>query len=82
MIEERWPCPACGNRRTLRWADQRYYCFNCKHQWRAQRRHRPLEGVQTVFTPSEMMRLIAYRAAVKAGFFTDELPESITARSR
>jgi hypothetical protein len=78
QVEERWPCPRCGNRRSLRWTPGRYYCFNCKQQWQqASTRPAPVAPadpeLQVVFTPAELLRLIAYRAAVQAGFYTDEL---------
>ena len=76
QVEERWPCPRCGNRRTQLWAAGRYHCFNCKHQWQlVSRRSEPARNTEltTVFTPDELQRLRIYRAAVQAGFYTDSL---------
>lgn len=77
QVEERWPCPRCGNRRTLNWARGRYHCFNCRHQWHASSSARLVEpdalDAAAVFTPEELARLSIYRAAVRAGFYTDSV---------
>jgi hypothetical protein len=41
-------------------------CFNCRHKWGPPR-------TDAEFTPSELTRLEIYRAAVRAGFYTDRL---------
>jgi ribosomal protein L37AE/L43A len=82
QIEQRWPCPQCGNRRTLQWAKARYHCFNCKHQWHGHRhvQQRRVEiDLNAVFTPAEMARLEVYRRAVRSGFYSDELPIAVAA---
>ncbi|MBV9171411.1 MAG: hypothetical protein JOZ81_15140 [Chloroflexi bacterium] len=73
QVEERWPCPGCGNRRTLKWARGRYHCFNCKHQWDQRERQPKLVDITTLFSPAELERLCVYRRAVQAGFYSDEL---------
>jgi hypothetical protein len=40
-------------------------CFNCRHRWEL------AQGYS--FSIQEFARLAVYRAAVKAGFYTDEL---------
>ena len=71
QVDERWPCPRCGNRRTLTWARGRYHCFNCKHQWTLAA-GRSVAAAH-VFTSDQLARLTIYREAVRAGFYTDEL---------
>jgi hypothetical protein len=66
-IEERRPCAACHNKRTVRWGNNVDYCFNCAHR-------RPRGTVQYPFSPAELRRLAIYRRAVQAGFYTDALP--------
>jgi hypothetical protein len=67
-IEERWPCPACQNKRTVRLGENLEHCFNCRAQW---------TRVRVVFSDAELCRLAVYRRAVRTGFYTDELrPET------
>lgn len=66
MIEERRPCARCRNRRTVRFGATSF-CFNC----RAHRDAWTDEGYP--FTDTELARLHVYRAAVRAGFYTDRL---------
>jgi hypothetical protein len=65
-IEDRWPCVFCSNRRTVRWNLQVKYCFNCHRRWRS-----PVEAAP--FSNDELARLRAYRAAIQAGFHSDQL---------
>jgi hypothetical protein len=65
-IEERWPCAACQNKRTVRFGDNREHCFNCGSQW-------PRVPTRLVFSEAELRRLVVYRRAIRAGFYTDEL---------
>jgi hypothetical protein len=72
IIQER-ACPRCANRRTVRVGSlARLFCFNCRHAWAA------ADSIQFPFTPAELQRLKAYRAAVRAGFFTDEIETGVT----
>jgi DNA-directed RNA polymerase subunit RPC12/RpoP len=86
LIEDRWPCPNCGNRRTVRVTARRYVCFHCKQHWERERTPTPSpapapEPVVVAnlplgpFTVAEIERLLVYRAAVQAGFYTDALPQ-------
>jgi hypothetical protein len=68
QIEERWPCPRCGNRRRMLWRQRTYYCFNCRFEtastdWEPHR-----------FTDAELARLTLYRSAVLAGLYSDGMP--------
>jgi hypothetical protein len=70
LIEQR-VCPRCGIRRTLRQLrSTTAVCFNCHHQWDAFSPETEAE-VANAFTAEEYVRLAAYRAAVRAGFYTD-----------
>lgn len=72
IIQEH-PCPRCAIRRTVRVATVSL-CFNCGLQWGevsdATRGPRP-EPAYT-FTAAETARLTIYRAAIQAGFYTDQ----------
>lgn len=74
-IEQR-RCPRCGIQRTLRQAENQSLCCNCKLLWRHQvAAAAPPEALaEAVFSEAELQRLLAYRAAVAAGFYTDQLP--------
>jgi hypothetical protein len=67
-IEERWPCAACHNKRTIRWGTDVEHCFNCRSQW-----PRLKPKPTAIFSEAEMQRLVGYRGAVRAGVYTDEL---------
>lgn len=81
------PCPRCRNLRSVR-IDRTLHlshCFNCGCQWSDQdplgsrqrsgvssaERHVPSEAFP--FTDAELKRLRAYRAAVRAGLFSDQV---------
>jgi hypothetical protein len=67
------PCPRCANRRTVRAAEHGSFCFNCGLQWSAftlSSTPHPRYATAT-FTPLQLARFGVYRAAVKAGFYTD-----------
>jgi hypothetical protein len=66
-IEERWPCPRCGNRRRMLWGVRTYFCFNCPYQTDS-------PDVNVKFSGAELARLTMYRAAVRAGIYSDEVP--------
>ncbi len=70
-------CPICTQQRTARFGlSNTFICFNCRRVW---------SGLQTepgsqvaaatafeyVFTGTEARRFHVYRAAVRAGFYTD-----------
>jgi hypothetical protein len=64
IVIQEHACPRCANRRTVRVGSMlRLFCFNCRHSW----------APTYQFTPVELARLATYRAAVQAGFFTDQL---------
>ena len=69
------PCPRCAIRRTVRIASASF-CFNCRLHWGSQWDNgagleSPLELPYT-FTAAERARLTIYRAAIQAGFYTDQ----------
>ena len=80
LIEDRWPCPQCGIRRTVRWSERRFVCFHCRHHWEHEQAHAPSRPAPPrpdpplPFCPTELERLLIYRDAVRAGFYTDALP--------
>ena len=74
LIQER-ACPRCAIRRTARLAYGTSFCFHCRLQWPTQAAA-VLHGVGApspcqVLAPGELARLAAYRAAVRAGFYSD-----------
>jgi hypothetical protein len=82
IIQER-ACPRCAHRRTVRVGNSaRLFCFNCRHAWAASDEHilqAPWPALDSyVFQPAELARLRMYRAAVRAGFFTDEVKTPVT----
>jgi hypothetical protein len=68
-------CPRCAIRRTVHFATGTSFCFNCRLQWPAPavlRKSDPLPlPVPQPFGLAEQARLAHYRAAVRAGFYTD-----------
>jgi len=69
------PCPRCANRRTVSIASASF-CFNCRLRWGI-----PFASGTTVeprmepaysFTAVETARLTIYRAAIEAGFYSDQ----------
>ena len=82
MQPEPIACRRCCFPRTLRVGDRRV-CFQCRYSW-VPRRARPASGKAVrvpvdgpvgdyAFTLEELRRLAIYRAAVRAGYFTDAL---------
>jgi hypothetical protein len=74
VIEER-RCPRCGNRRTARVGTWGSICFNCGLHLDAAPPGVPDEvGPEPAtypFAPAELLRLEQYRAAVRAGLYSD-----------
>jgi hypothetical protein len=71
------PCPRCAIRRTVRIATASF-CFNCRLQWGSQW-GKPLGATVEPrleppypFTVAETARLTIYRAAIQAGFYSDQ----------
>jgi hypothetical protein len=65
------PCPRCANPRTVQVAGVSF-CFNCHWQWTGETAvSQPDSEPAYPFTASELARLATYRAAVRAGFYTD-----------
>jgi hypothetical protein len=72
-------CPRCTIRRTMGLANGNSFCFNCRFQWPTQ----PVAGDHAAramiappqpsepFGVAEQARLAIYRAAVRAGFYSD-----------
>ena len=60
------PCPRCANKRTASMGAHGSICFNCRHKWEPNSSH-------FEFTATERARLAIYRAAVRAGFYSDKL---------
>jgi hypothetical protein len=58
------PCPRCANKRTASLGTHGSICFNCRHRWELESSY--------PFTVKEFARLESYRAAVRAGFYSDE----------
>ncbi len=75
QIEERVPCPRCGFRRVIRRARHAYVCFQCRYGWSTDSEHAPDPGQPDLaqWTAPERARLLAYRAAIRAGLYTDWL---------
>ncbi|HEV7662603.1 MAG TPA: hypothetical protein VGQ62_03640, partial [Chloroflexota bacterium] len=72
-------CVRCGFRRTLR-VGARRVCFQCRSNWvvaqpseAAERPGPPPLQMEVAwpFTAAEVLRLRIYRAAVRAGFYSD-----------
>ena len=64
-------CPRCAIRRTVRLADGSF-CYNCRLLWRDELSLTYAPGeLAYVFTAHDTARLIMYRSAVQAGFYTD-----------
>jgi hypothetical protein len=59
------PCPRCANKRTASMGTPGSICFNCRHKWEP--------ATVFAFTADELARLKIYRAAVRAGFYFDNL---------
>jgi hypothetical protein len=74
IIEER-RCPRCGNRRTARVGTWGLICFNCRLHldaaWPGVPGESCPEPATHSFTPAELARLERYRAAVRAGLYSD-----------
>jgi hypothetical protein len=85
MIIERRPCLRCAAPHTARIADGITVCFNCRASWRGAEprdnltRSRPPAPPLSPypFTPRELARLAAYRAAVAAGFYNEGVPSAV-----
>jgi hypothetical protein len=78
LIQER-ACPRCAIRWTVRLTAGNSFCFNCRLQWSTQQvaRGQPVRWMTALpltshpFTPAEQARMAIYRAAVRAGFYSD-----------
>jgi len=70
VIEER-TCPRCQILRTARFA-RTLFCFNCRWSSDAPT-SAPTLSANYEFTIEELARLRTYRAAIRRGFYTDEL---------
>ena len=70
------PCPRCAIRRTVRIA-RASFCFNCRLHWgnpwgeSSAAAIDPRPEPPHAFTAAETARLMIYRAAIRAGFFSD-----------
>jgi hypothetical protein len=68
-------CPWCGHRRTVRLGPPNaLFCFNCRLRSDSHRATgTPPAGasVSYPFDPAQWRRLQVYRAAVRAGFYSD-----------
>jgi hypothetical protein len=70
VIEER-VCPRCQILRTVRFG-RTLFCFNCR--WSSEAATvAPAPSDSYAFSPEDLARLRVYRAAVRHGFYTDEL---------
>src|SRR5918911_431890 len=74
LIQER-VCPRCAIHRTVRLGHGTSFCFNCRLQWATREAPAPQSigtpSSQHALGPAELARLAVYRAAVRAGFYTD-----------
>jgi hypothetical protein len=68
-------CPRCANRRTVLIGTRTAFCFNCRSQLGPFVPEYP-------FTARELVRLRWYRAAVRAGFYTDATAGAAQIRPR
>ena len=68
-------CPRCGIRRTLTLGHWGSMCLNCRLHWGSQASSDVATAaaawVHHPFTPAELVRLERYRAAIRAGLYTD-----------
>ncbi|MBV9582825.1 MAG: hypothetical protein JO057_29935 [Chloroflexi bacterium] len=72
-------CPRCAIRRTAHLADGSGFCFNCRLRWSGQ--HAASQSAvpprnaappsPEPFSPAAWARLEMYRAAVRAGLYSD-----------
>jgi len=65
FIVQTTSCLRCGQRRVARLNARAVLCFHCRLVQPA------LNGLEYPFTSRELQRLAVYRAAVKAGFYSD-----------
>jgi hypothetical protein len=64
-------CPRCAIRRTVSIASASF-CFNCRLHWdKALDASEPRLEPPYTFTAAETARLMIYRAAIHAGFYSD-----------
>jgi hypothetical protein len=76
VIQDR-ACPRCAIRRRVRLGDGAIFCFNCRleapaHAGGDDRASRGLAWpIPEPLEPAELSRLTMYRAAVRAGFYSD-----------
>jgi hypothetical protein len=63
------PCPYCDGRRTAHvQKSDLAFCFRCHHNWRT---NQTADAQTYAFSEGEVRRLGWYRAAIRAGFYTD-----------
>lgn len=71
------PCPRCANPRTVQIASASF-CFNCRLYWGSpwgkvsDATVEPRLEPPYPFTAAETARLTMYRAAIRAGFYSDQ----------
>jgi ribosomal protein L37AE/L43A len=70
-IEERHPCPRCGQRRVVQRSRTAFMCFQCRYGWSLDAPAPAQYDTPVFFLPHEWQRLIAYRAAIRAGLYSD-----------
>ena len=79
MTVQEQRCPRCGIKRTAWLGEWGSFCFNCRLRWgdRSEVARPPALPSMAApqpppwFGPAEVVRLAVYRAAVRAGFYTD-----------
>ena len=79
MVIQQSRCPRCAIRRTVRLGARGAFCFNCRLQWDTERAaHQGMKAagstpppLQHPFVPAELIRLERYRAAIRAGLYSD-----------
>jgi len=74
-VEECLPCPRCGHTQVVQRGRGAYLCFHCRYGWsigpEADRCEQSTSELLSRFPPKLRARLIAYRAAIQDGLFTD-----------
>ena len=69
MIQQR-PCPSCGRAETLDMGSGVNYCVQCSFHWSLPDAH-SAGAAMIDFSYAERARLLTYRRAVQAGFYSE-----------
>ena len=71
-IEECNPCPRCGHSPVVQRARDAYVCYQCRFGWTPGTpvTHSEVFSLR-LFSAPERERLVSYRAAIRAGVYSD-----------